>query len=68
MPQYIVDCPRCGAQRMTFDDQAAHIVGQEHGWMTFTRFAAGAGVATATPSLLSTIGMTPITGLSTPSR
>lgn len=35
MPELIANCPRCDAQKVTFLVEAAHITGQEYGWMNW---------------------------------
>lgn len=32
MPELVTDCPRCGANSVTFDVRGANWVGQSHGW------------------------------------
>ena len=32
MPEFTADCPRCNAQRVTFDLQATNRLGTKHGW------------------------------------
>ncbi len=35
MPELIANCPRCDAQKVTFIVEAAHVTGQEYGWMNW---------------------------------
>lgn len=32
MSEYVEDCPRCGATKVTFDIMAAHRIKIRHGW------------------------------------